>query len=186
MYATTITGSETMDNKTYLEESARTASAQFHDDKITPGMIETALQTAIDTGNMIDAIKKGLYYGKSLPEFHESIEHYDRESDLNPRAVDQDILHAALGLFTEATEMLEAIFLSMKGAPFDKVNMAEELGDAEWYAAMLYRALDETPENVKQVNIDKLRHRYPDKFTSMNAISRDLNKEREILEEGHS
>jgi hypothetical protein len=175
-----------MDNKTYLEESARTASAQFHDDKITPGMVEAALSKAIETGNMIDAIKKGLYYGKSLPEHHEVLEIESDQADLDPRAIDPDILHAALGLYTEATEMLEAIFLTMKGASFDKVNMAEELGDSEWYAAMMYRALEETPENVKQVNIDKLRHRYPDKFTSMNAISRDLGKEREILEDGHS
>jgi NTP pyrophosphatase (non-canonical NTP hydrolase) len=175
-----------MDNKTYLEQSARTASAQFHDDKITPAMIEVALTKAIETGNMIDGIKKGLYYGKSLPEHHETIEHKESNSELDPHAIDPNVLHAALGIFTEATEMLEAIYLTMKGAPFDKVNMAEELGDSEWYSAMLYRALDETPENVKQVNIDKLRHRYPDKFTSMDAISRDLGREREILESGHS
>lgn len=175
-----------MDNKTYLEASARTASAQFHEDKITPAMVEMALQEAIATGNMLDAIKKGLYYGKSLPDNHPALENKFDETDLDPRAIDQDILHAALGIYTEATEMLEAIYLTMKGAEFDKVNAAEELGDAEWYMAMLYRSLEETPENVKRVNIDKLRHRYPEKFRSMDAIDRDLDTEREILEKGHS
>jgi len=175
-----------VDNKTYLEASARTASAQFHDDKITPSMIEMALKEAIATGNMLDAIKKGIYYGKSLPENHPALDFKDAEGDLDPGAIDQDILHAALGVYTEATEMLEAIFLTMKGAEFDKVNAAEELGDAEWYMAMLYRALGETPENVKRVNIEKLRQRYPDKFRSMDAIDRDLDTERSILEKGHT
>ncbi len=175
-----------MDNKTYLEASARTASTQFHEDKITPAMVEMALQEAIATGNMLDAIKKGLYYGKSLPDNHPALDNKFTETDLDPRAIDQDILHAALGIYTEATEMLEAIYLTMKGAEFDKVNAAEELGDAEWYMAMLYRSLEETPENVKRVNIDKLRHRYPEKFRSMDAIDRDLDTEREILEKGHS
>jgi hypothetical protein len=175
-----------VDNKTYLEASARTASTQFHEDKITPAMVEMALQEAIATGNMLDAIKKGLYYGKSLPDNHPALDNKFNETDLDLRANDQDILHAALCIYTEATEMLEAIYLSMKGAEFDKVNAAEELGDAEWYMAMLYRSLEETPENVKRVNIDKLRHRYPEKFRSMDAIDRDLDTEREILEKGHS
>jgi NTP pyrophosphatase (non-canonical NTP hydrolase) len=175
-----------MDNATYLEASARTASAQFHDDKVTPAMIEMALAQAVETGNMLDAIKKGIYYGKSLPEDHPTLEVHAEKSAINPRAIDQDILHAALGVYTEATEMLEAILEAMKGNGFDKVNAAEELGDAEWYMAMMYRALGETPENVKSVNIEKLRHRYPDKFTSFNAIDRDLDTERNILEDGHS
>lgn len=175
-----------MDNKTYLDASARTASSQFHDDKITPSMIAMALEQAIATGNMLDGIKKGIYYGKSLPENHSALDVKNDEVDFDPRAIDQDILHAALGIYTEATEMLEAIYLTMKGAQFDRINAAEELGDAEWYMAMMYRALGETPENVKQVNIDKLRHRYPDKFRSMDAITRDLDTERSILEKGHS
>ncbi len=38
-------------------------------------------------------------------------------------------------------------------------------------------------EKSFQVNIDKLRSRYGDKFSSESAINRDLNKERDILEE---
>ena len=41
-------------------------------------------------------------------------------------------------------------------------------------------------EDVCQVNIDKLKARYGDKFTSDRAINRDLNTERDILEKGDS
>lgn len=38
-------------------------------------------------------------------------------------------------------------------------------------------------ENIMQNNIDKLKTRYPEKFTSEKAINRDLTRERQILEE---
>lgn len=37
-------------------------------------------------------------------------------------------------------------------------------------------------DRVRQVNIDKLRARYPDKFTEEKALNRDLDKEKEIID----
>jgi hypothetical protein len=37
-------------------------------------------------------------------------------------------------------------------------------------------------EELLQTNIDKLKARYPEKFTENDALNRDLNKERNILE----
>jgi NTP pyrophosphatase (non-canonical NTP hydrolase) len=94
-----------------------------------------------------------------------------------------DLLHASIGMQTEAAEfsdMLKKHFFY--GKPLDKVNLREELGDQLWYIAMALRALDTTFESVMERNIEKLKARYPDKFTEELAENRDLTKEREILE----
>jgi len=174
-----------MDSKTYLSESARTASEQFHDEIVDPAMLEHALKQAISTGELVDVAKKSLFYGKQVKEGTGIEEFKGNDSNLNSKAVHQDVLHAALGIYTEAAEMLEAVLKAMQGEEFDEVNAFEELGDAEWYMAMMYRALNKTPQEAKTVNIDKLRKRYPQQFESSDAIDRDTNAEREILENGH-
>jgi hypothetical protein len=62
------------------------------------------------------------------------------------------------------------------------VNLLEEFGDLAWYQAI---GIDEAGGSLDKVLdrvIAKLRARYPEKFTSENAINRDLVKERAILE----
>jgi NTP pyrophosphatase (non-canonical NTP hydrolase) len=93
------------------------------------------------------------------------------------------LLHAAMGLSTEAAEftdmMKKAIFY---GKPVDEVNLKEEVADLCWYCAIALDALGSSFEEVMATNIAKLKARYGDKFTEAAAIERDLDKEREILE----
>jgi NTP pyrophosphatase (non-canonical NTP hydrolase) len=94
-----------------------------------------------------------------------------------------DLLHAAIGLQTESAEFSDMLKKHIfYGKPIDKVNLREELGDQLWYIAMALRALDTTFEAVMERNIEKLKARYPDKFTEELAENRNLDKEREILE----
>lgn len=172
-----------MDSKTYLEASARTASTQFHTEIVDASMLEASLKQAIASGEQLDAVKKSLFYGKALPETHPMQSMRGEDASLQADALNPDFLHAALGLYTEATELLEAILAALQGGDFDQVNVFEECGDAEWYLAMLYRALARTPEEAKRINIDKLKARYPEKFETEQAIERDLEKERKILEQ---
>jgi hypothetical protein len=51
-----------------------------------------------------------------------------------------------------------------------------------WYIAILLRELDLDFESLLQLNIDKLKARFPEKFTESHALNRDLDKERDILE----
>lgn len=180
-----------MNTKEYLDASARTAKSgdlykQFGDDTILG-----EFRRAIEAGQRIDVIKKGLYYGKEVPVGFTN-ENIDSEStDITDR-VNIDILHGVLGIFTEATELMEAVYESMTSpkpshdmnTKIDEVNLVEELGDLEWYMAMMYRTLGTTPEVAKQINIDKLTLRYPDAFTTEAAINRDTDAERELLEKG--
>jgi NTP pyrophosphatase (non-canonical NTP hydrolase) len=94
-----------------------------------------------------------------------------------------DLFHAGSGLATEAGEFLDNIKKHVfYGAELDEVNLKEELGDLFWYAALACKSLNVTFEEIMKKNIEKLQTRYPEKFSEINAIVRDLNKERETLE----
>lgn len=96
-----------------------------------------------------------------------------------------DLLHASMGLVTEAGEfqdMLKKHFFY--GKERDDVNLKEEIGDILWYCAVALEALGSDFESVMQTNIDKLKARYPEKFTEEAAENRNLEKERKILEDG--
>ena len=93
------------------------------------------------------------------------------------------LLHAAMGLSTEANEFLDMLKKHIfYGKSLDLVNAGEEILDSEWYIALAISVLDTTLEELMTKNIDKLAARYPEKFSPDKAINRDLDKERKILE----
>ena len=93
------------------------------------------------------------------------------------------LLHAAMGLATESGELLDALKKHIfYGKKLDLVNVREELGDIFWYAALLAHAGGFTLEDTMERNLAKLKARYPSKFSEVDAIIRNLEKERDILE----
>ncbi len=96
---------------------------------------------------------------------------------------DTRILHAAMGMVTEAGEFLDALKKSFYyGKKNDLINLKEELGDILWYMAIAMSALGTDFETEMARNINKLRTRYPEKFDSGKAITRNLDAERNTLE----
>ncbi len=93
------------------------------------------------------------------------------------------LLHYALGLATEAGEFQDAVkkFIAY-GKPLDKTNLKEEVGDLLWYIARICSLYGWSMEEVMDLNINKLKARFPEKFTEENALTRDLANERKILE----
>jgi NTP pyrophosphatase (non-canonical NTP hydrolase) len=92
-------------------------------------------------------------------------------------------LHMAIGASTETGELLDAYKKNLAyGKPLDKVNVSEEIFDIFWYLSNLCRMLGIDPEVGMDTNVAKLRARYPNKFTQENAINRNLEAERKILE----
>lgn len=113
------------------------------------------------------------------------IKTYTKESErtLIDKGHDLNLLHAAMGISTESGELMDAFKRKIfYGKDLDVVNVKEEIGDLMWYVAILLRELDLDFEELLQINIDKLKARYPEKFTEENALNRDLDKERQILE----
>jgi NTP pyrophosphatase (non-canonical NTP hydrolase) len=102
------------------------------------------------------------------------------------------LLHAFMGICTESGEIVDALKKHIfYGKPLDLVNLKEEFGDLYWYlegpgADSMANLLGTDPktliEDIKNINIEKLQSRYPEKFDENKAINRDLDKERKILE----
>ena len=95
----------------------------------------------------------------------------------------QDILHASVGIATEAGEFLDSFKKAMfYGTPIDLVNLDEEIGDHLWYIAIYAEARGTTIEKLAEKNNKKLKQRYPEKFSKEGAENRDLFAERQVLE----
>ena len=94
-----------------------------------------------------------------------------------------DLLHAAMGMSTEAGEFLDALKKHMfYGKQLDTTNLKEELGDMLWYMAIAMSVLGTDFNKEMSRVIEKLKTRYPEIFTEDKALNRDLVKERETLE----
>jgi NTP pyrophosphatase (non-canonical NTP hydrolase) len=88
---------------------------------------------------------------------------------------DQELMTVwnALGLAGEAGEVAEVIkkgIFHQHGLDMDKLK--KEIGDVLWYAAALCTTLNLNLSDIMQENIDKLKTRYPDGFSSKNSKQR--------------
>lgn len=101
-----------------------------------------------------------------------------------------EMLHAAIGMSTEAAELLDMLKKHIfYGKKLDLVNIEEEIGDSDWYKGLMVYALRcnryaTSFEQIWEKNIEKLRARYGESFSESCALNRDLEKERTILEKG--
>jgi hypothetical protein len=191
-----------MDAKTFNENVIKTEST-IDAVNIPMPVFVSLMEAIIALGTNVDMVKKNVFYGKPVDSdkwkrniitaTNQLLDHAtyfdspDNNQDtpianLNPR-----MFHAAIGMYTESVEMIEALLKSVINvSPLDTVNFMEEISDSLWYAAI---ASDETNIGIDQCMdtvIKKLKARYPDKFDSDAAVTRDLNAERRILETGFS
>lgn len=51
--------------------------------------------------------------------------------------------------------------------------MAKELGDVAWYLAVSANAIGYDLETIMQMNVDKLKARYPDGFDAEHSLHRN-------------
>lgn len=75
------------------------------------------------------------------------------------------ILQGLMGLCGEAGEALDILKKHLfQGHDLDLEHVAKELGDVAWYLAVSADAIGYDLEEILQMNVDKLRARYPDGF----------------------
>jgi len=93
---------------------------------------------------------------------------------LNPALEGKDVLiNGVMGLCGEAGEVIDHVKKHLaQGHPLDKAHMAKELGDVAWYLAETATALGLELEEILQGNIDKLRARYPEGFSTERSMNR--------------
>ena len=90
---------------------------------------------------------------------------------LNPELSKRDVLiNSVMGLCGESGETIDIVKKWIAhGHELDKAHLAEELGDIAWYLAEAATALDMDLEDIFQANIEKLKNRYPEGFSSQNS-----------------
>lgn len=93
-------------------------------------------------------------------------------------------LHMLMGMMTEVGELTDQFKKNLAyGKDIDWTNVTEEIGDLMWYISEFANLYNYDLEDIMQTNIAKLKARFPEKFTSDNAINRNLETERKILED---
>ncbi len=108
------------------------------------------------------------------------------ESPEYPNRRTSRIVHAILGLMDEVGELAKALKSHFHyGTDLDLDNLGEEAGDLAWYLALLSDAIGIPLSRIMAANLAKLRARYPDKFTTDNAVSRNLEAEKAAMKETH-
>lgn len=82
------------------------------------------------------------------------------------------LCHAVYGLNSEAGEVAGILQKEYQGHPMDLEHFKKELGDCLWMIAEACNAIGADMDEVMQMNIDKLKARYPDGFTAENSLHR--------------
>ena len=118
---------------------------------------------------------------------NESLHYASLISRMNNLELEDDcnvpqLLTAALGLTAESGEFTEVVKkIILQGKPYNKDNgfhIKRELGDICWYIAQACMALDTSFDEIIEMNVDKLKARYPggefDVLKSENRAEGDL------------
>jgi len=89
-------------------------------------------------------------------------------------AFSQQTLNAALGVAGEAGEVADMVKkLFFHQHPTTSEELMTELGDVLYYVATLAGIWGFPLEAVAQMNIEKLKKRYPDGFSTERSVNRD-------------
>ena len=192
-----------MNNKDYQREAIKTANHDFR--KIRNRLMgETGvallflLNQIQQRIKLMDEFKKYIYYGKQsdrvtdysrsaywfnemigTPSFEAKIEKA-RLLHSSPSFV--NTLHGVIGIAGEFDELMDCFLEAPSFVAIDKTNLSEEMGDIFWFLNLICSETGTSFDSVMDQNISKLRFRFKDKFTESEAINRNHNHERKILE----
>lgn len=162
--------------------------------------LRLALELAIIAGDILDQVKRKIFYGKKgeykaeklnaaaekiakLDAFDFTADEFiNRSSRTQLDNVNTRIVHGIVGNITEAAEMAEALIKYLDEGSFDVVNLLEEKADVDWYQAVLADELEFPLEATYQLLVAKLAARYDDEFSDVSAVIRDIGSERDVME----
>ena len=93
---------------------------------------------------------------------------------LNPELDKKDVLiNGVMGLCGESGEVIDIVKKHLaQGHELDKEKIIKELGDVAWYMAEIATVLDVELEDVLVQNIEKLKKRYPEGFSTEKSLNR--------------
>lgn len=84
------------------------------------------------------------------------------------------MVNGVMGLAGESGECVDLVKkMLFQGHPLNHEHLAKELGDVAWYLAVTSHAIGYTLDEVFQMNVDKLKARYPDGFSEDRSRNRE-------------
>lgn len=83
--------------------------------------------------------------------------------------------HALHGMVGEIGELHSIYQKKYQGHPFDENHAKKELGDLLWFVAEYCTVHGWSIEDIMQMNIDKLKERFPDGFSAECSLHRKAN-----------
>lgn len=92
------------------------------------------------------------------------------------------LINGVMGLCGESGECVDMVkkFL-FQGHDLNREELAKELGDVAWYLAVTAHAIGYPLDTVLEMNVEKLKNRYPDGFDPEKSVHRE-----EYEHEGHT
>lgn len=90
-------------------------------------------------------------------------------------AAQEKVYHALHGMVGEIGEIHSLYQKVFQGHDLDIQHLKKELGDLLWFIAEYCTANGWNLEDIMQMNIDKLKARYPEGFSTEQSLHRDAN-----------
>lgn len=104
--------------------------------------------------------------------------HMNRYQSLAARTMNPELdtaetqFHAMHGMVSEIGEFHGLYQKAFQGHKLDHTHLKKELGDLLWFIAEYCTASGWTLEEIAQMNIDKLKARYPEGFQAEKSLHR--------------
>lgn len=89
--------------------------------------------------------------------------------DCSKRQCEMHALHGMVGEIGELHSLYQKVY---QGHVIDEEHAKKELGDLLWFIAEYCTALDWDLDEIMQMNIDKLKARYPQGFEAERSLNR--------------
>ena len=138
-----------------LAKSGGDIADDLNNNPVNHRSLMNVVRNTIETGQQLDAIKKQTIYNKDL-----GWRFSGGQIPVPIEAEQAHLLHMAIGIVGEATELLEAVVKHLDGERLDIDNVIEELGDIEFYMSGFRDGVSTTRSCTLQANIEKLAVRY--------------------------
>ena len=191
----------------YIKNVLRTESPSF--DLIDTRILHGVIGCCTEAGELLEAIKPSMFYSGFLDKVNlkeevgdilwyigvtlnacqltfEDIMDKNTTLSVNPlqQTPNTVIYHGVIGCCIESGNMLDIVKKSLfysRELPF--IDIKYKLISIVWNIRIILEINQWTLEEVMELNIAKLRKRYPEQFKDELAENRDLQGERKILEE---
>ena len=102
---------------------------------------------------------------------YQSLAMLTKNPDLTGREL---LINSVMGLCGESGEVIDLVKKHVShGHPLNREKLIDELGDVAWYLAVCATVLDVSLEEILERNIEKLKKRYPEGFSTYRSINRE-------------